>query len=133
MLQEGFWPTNARDWVGLALGAIGIGSTVGGLLSWWLRTKLNGLGKRLRVTETSCTETKTEVAALKERMVESEHDRESMQKDITRMEVVQVSILDKLNAAEKATAEHRLDQAERLARIETKLDVLRQTTENERR
>lgn len=107
---RGFLPTTLSEW--LTIVAL-VGTWVGTAIVLWNRTmtKVNGLGGRVKKTETSCTEHETRIDKLEGGITEARFGRERLAEQATRIET-------QVNAIREDLQQHHLEIGTRLYNLE---------------
>lgn len=126
--RDSFWPTNAGDWVGVIVGLMTLFSGTGALLGWYVRQKLNGLGRRLKKVEDMCEAREGSLESIQRRQDAFEYSVSKLSTEIGHVRGSVDSLRDTIGnhfLAGEADARQWIKQ---LTRIETRLGIISDDT-----
>ena len=132
--MQGVWPTTASGWVLLIGGALSIMTVMSGLIGKWLDRRINAMGERLTVSingvgsrvetvEKSCVSNATLIGENAKKLQTSEFDRASLHEDVGRLENGLAAHSEAINDLRETLHADQKQIIDRLARIESKVDV----------
>lgn len=118
-----FWPTNAQGWIGLIGGVFTVSGVLLGVLSWYVRIKLNGLGRRVKSVEESCAKREGATDLLQRQQQTFEFAVAALAKDIGQLQRSVDGVRD-VTAQTHLSVEQDARRWERkFARLEGKLGI----------
>ena len=112
------WPTNVAGWIGLVLAVVALLGVFwrGGKLEGRITTALSELTGRQTTTE-------TKIGALEARATNAEKDRAVMNKDLGGVIGAVRQVVERMERREEASTAAMVATADRLARIEERLNI----------
>jgi hypothetical protein len=123
MQSRSVWPTTVAGWLSFITGSLVLTGILGSGLSWWLRVKLNGLGKRVAKVEGNCSEHGRAVEDLEKTQGLMKLGNDNLSGRVGEIKGIAEALTSTMNANNSEAFKEARRTGERMARIEQALGI----------